>query len=325
MFSLAFSPCPNDTFIFDALVNKKIDTKGLDFEVLLEDVQTLNQWALQEKNDFTKISYGVLPLVLNNYKVLESGGALGKGVGPLLITKYDFENTKYDLRSTSEGEILNNTQGLKNVEQGILNDEQTTSNKKQETKNIQHPTFNIQNYQVAIPGENTTAHLLFSLAYPNAINKVFMPFNEIENFVLNHENTLGVIIHENRFTYLQKGLHKIKDLGTYWEENFNLPIPLGAIVAHNRIDKKLSLLVDNLIKHSIEYAFKHYPFVADYVKQYAQEMEEDVMRKHIDLYVNNFSIALGLDGRNAVLKLMDVYQQNHPLSQINPNNIFLNQ
>ena len=299
MYSLAFSPCPNDTFIFDALVNKKIDTKGLDFDVALEDVQTLNQWALQEKHDFTKISYGVLPLVLKNYKVLESGGALGKGVGPLLIAKYD-------LRSTSEGEISK-------TEQGILNEQ------------IEHSTFNIQNYQVAIPGENTTAHLLFSLAYPNAKNKIFMPFNEIEDFVLKNENALGVIIHENRFTYQQKGLYKVKDLGTYWEEKFKLPIPLGAIVAHSKIDKSVSLLVDNLIKESIKYAFEHYPFVADYVKQYAQEMEEDVMRKHIDLYVNNFSLALGNDGRDAVLKLLDVYQQNHPSSQINPNNIFLNQ
>ena len=309
--TLAFSPCPNDTFIFDALVNKKIDTKGLDFEVLLEDVQTLNQWALQQKCDFTKISYGVLPLVLNNYKVLESGGALGKGVGPLLITNSELK--------------IKNEDGIKNIEQGILNDEQTTSNKKKETKNIQHPTFNIQNYQVAIPGENTTAHLLFSLAYPNAKNKIFMAFNEIEDFVLNNENALGVIIHENRFTYQQKGLYKVKDLGTYWEETFKLPIPLGAIVANNRIDKSVSLLVDNLIRESIEYAFEHYPFVADYVKQYAQEMEEDVMRKHIDLYVNNFSLALENDGRDAVLKLLEVYQQNHPSSQINPNNIFLNQ
>ncbi len=294
--TLAFSPCPNDTFIFDALVNKKIDTHGLDFEVLLEDVQTLNQWALQEKFDFTKISYGVLPLVVNNYQVLESGGALGKGVGPLLITN-----------STLRITIA----------------EQQNNNTKHQTTNSTHSTFNIQNYTIAIPGENTTAHLLFSLAYPYAKNKIFMPFNEIEDYVLNNKNAFGVIIHENRFTYEQKGLYKVKDLGNFWEEEFQLPIPLGAIVAHKRIDKNISLVVDELIKKSIEYAFQHYPFVADYVEQYAQEMEEEVIRKHIDLYVNNYSLALGNEGRKAVLKLVEVYQQNHPSTKINMQSIFL--
>ena len=299
MYSLAFSPCPNDTFIFDALVNKKIDTKGLDFEVVLEDVQTLNQFALQEKYDFTKISYGVLPLVLNNYKVLESGGALGKGVGPLLISNNEYR---------------------------ILNDEDENSNTKHQTKNnlITRNEKRETRNEIAIPGENTTAHLLFSLAYPNATNKIFMPFNEIEDFVLKHEKALGVIIHENRFTYQQKGLQLVKDLGTYWEETFNLPIPLGAIVAHKRIDNNLSLLVDKLIRKSIEYAFENYPIVSDYVKQHAQEMEEEVMRKHIDLYVNNFSLSLGKDGRNAVLKLLEVYQQNQPNTSFNYQNIFIN-
>ena len=306
MFSLAFSPCPNDTFIFDALVNKKIDTQGLDFDVVLEDVQTLNQFALQEKYDFTKISYGVLPLVLNNYKVLESGGALGKGVGPLLIS--------------------NNEYGISNNEYGILNDEDENNNTKHQTPNnlITRNEKRETRNEIAIPGENTTAHLLFSLAYPNAKNKIFMPFNEIEDFVLNNENVFGVIIHENRFTYQQKGLQLVKDLGTYWEETFNLPIPLGAIVAHKRIDNNLSLLVDKLIRKSIEYAFENYPTVSDYVKQHAQEMEEEVMRKHIDLYVNNFSLSLGKDGRNAVLKLLEVYQQNQPNTSFNYQNIFIN-
>jgi 1,4-dihydroxy-6-naphthoate synthase len=274
---LAFSPCPNDTFIFDALVNKKIDTEGLDFEVLLEDVQTLNQWALEGKIDFTKISYGVLPLILKNYQVLESGGALGKGVGPLLISNSD----------------------------------------------IQHSTFNIQHYQIAIPGENTTAHLLFSLAYANATNKKFMIFNEIENYVLQNKNTLGVIIHENRFTYQQKGLHKVIDLGNYWEQETNSPIPLGGIVAHRRIDKSLSKKVDRLIKKSLQYAFDNYPIITEYVKQHSQEMETVVMQQHIDLYVNNFSLGLDSDGQKAVIKLLEVYQELHSQIEIDFNNIFL--
>lgn len=276
MLTLAFSPCPNDTFIFDALVNKKIDTEELEFEVYLEDVQTLNEWALQGKMDFTKMSYGVLPLILDNYKVLNSGGALGKGVGPLLIS--------------------NNS-----------------------TLNIQYSTL-----PIAIPGENTTAHLLFSLAYPNITHKKFMVFNEIEEYVLNNENAFGVIIHENRFTYQQKGLYKVLDLGEYWEKTIQLPIPLGGIVAHNRIEKSLAQKIDSLIRKSLEYAFEHYPVVTDYVKQYAQEMEENVMKQHIDLYVNNFSLNLGVEGKRAVVKLLEVYKTLHPSITINFENIFSN-
>lgn len=258
-FSLGFSPCPNDTFIFDALVNKKIDTKGFEFDVVLEDVQTLNQWALQGKLDFSKISYGVLPLITEQYKVLNSGGALGKGVGPLLIAKNAF--SKEDL-----GNML-----------------------------------------VAIPGKNTTAHLLFSLAFPSATNKVFKIFHEIENAVLNEEVDAGVIIHENRFTYAGKGLHKIIDLGEYWEQQLNLPIPLGGIVVNTKIDTTIALQVDALIKESVAYAFANNDVLTDYIKCHAQEMSEAVMRQHIDLYVNNYSLQLGVDGRNAVLKLLNVY------------------
>lgn len=255
--SLAFSPCPNDTFIFDALVNHKIDTKGFEFDVHLEDVQTLNKWALQERINISKISYGVYPLVKSNYNLLQSGGALGKGVGPLLIAK----NKHIDLSSCT----------------------------------------------IAIPGENTTAHFLFSLAYPNCINKKFITFNEIEDWVLTNENCAGVIIHENRFTYQQKGLYKLTDLGEYWEATTQLPIPLGGIVAHKRIDETLVKIIDDLIKQSIEFAFANYPTLSQYVTQHAQEMSEAVMRQHIDLYVNNFSLQLGNDGTRAVEKLIGVY------------------
>jgi 1,4-dihydroxy-6-naphthoate synthase len=272
---VGFSPCPNDTFIFDALVNKKIDTENFEFEVMLEDVQTLNRWALQGKLDFSKISYGVLPLILKDYILLSSGGALGKGVGPLLIAKSNSPLT-------------------------------------------------IQDSRIAIPGENTTAHMLFSLAFPEAKNKVFKVFNEIEDAVLNNEVDCGVIIHENRFTYQQRGLKKIVDLGEFWEKETQSPIPLGGIVARKNIDRSISLKVDSLIKKSVEYAYEnHHKELADYVKKHSQEMSEDVMRQHIDLYVNNYSLALGNDGKNAVLKLFEIYQQLHPEIKILNENIFL--
>ncbi|MBI2729162.1 MAG: 1,4-dihydroxy-6-naphthoate synthase [Sphingobacteriales bacterium] len=273
-FTLGFSPCPNDTFIFDALVNKKIETEGLDFEVVLEDVQTLNQWALEGKLDISKISYGVLPLVTNNYSLLNAGGALGNGVGPLLISKTNIA------------------------------------------------ALHIDECTVAIPGENTTAHLLFSLAFPNARKKSFMVFNKIEDAILTDKVDCGVIIHENRFTYQKRGLKKILDLGEYWEEQTGCPIPLGGIIIRKSIDKSLSLLVDNLIRKSIEFAFQNYPQLPDYVKMHSQAMEEDVMRKHIELYVNEFSTNPGEKGKQAIQQLLTVYS-NLNNTPMNPDGIFL--
>jgi 1,4-dihydroxy-6-naphthoate synthase len=260
-FTLGFSPCPNDTFIFDALVNKKIDTGDFHFDVRLEDVETLNELAKKQELDFTKISYGVLPLVAEKYKVMNSGSALGKGVGPLLISQ----------RPVNFNEV--------------------------------------ENYTIVIPGENTTAHLLFSLAFPKAKNKVFKRYDEIERSVLESDNVLGVIIHENRFTYMERGLYKIVDLGNFWEEKTALPIPLGGIVGRRNMDEILLMKVDALIKDSMEYAFENYPLITDYVKQHSQEMEPEVMKKHIDLYVNQFSINLGKDGRNAIKRFMQIYRE----------------
>jgi len=260
-FTLGFSPCPNDTFIFDALVNKKIDTGDFHFEARLEDVETLNELAKNQVLDFTKISYGVLPLVAGNYKVMNSGSALGKGVGPLLISQkhVDFDD--------------------------------------------------VEKYTIVIPGENTTAHLLFSLAFPNAKNKVFKRYDEIEKSVLESEKVLGVIIHENRFTYMKRGLYKIVDLGNFWEEKTALPIPLGGIIGRRNLDENILMKVDALIKDSMEYAFENYPLITDYVKEHSQEMEPEVMKKHIDLYVNRFSINLGKNGRNAIQKFMRIYDE----------------
>ena len=275
--TLGFSPCPNDTFIFDALVNKKIDTHGINFDVRLEDVETLNQLALKSTLDITKISYGVLPLLLEKYLVMNSGSALGTGVGPLLIA-----NTEID-------------------------------------------KSDIANYTIAIPGENTTAHMLFTIAFPQAKNKIFLRYNEIEDFVLSskEKNVAGVIIHENRFTYQQRGLVKIIDLGEFWEQKTQSPIPLGGIVAKRNIDISSLKKINGLIKQSIEYSFSNYPVITDYVRDHSQEMEEDVMRKHIDLYVNNYSINLGDKGKNAIEEFLDVYQKINPAYQKPGSSIFL--
>ncbi|GGH78896.1 1,4-dihydroxy-6-naphthoate synthase [Filimonas zeae] len=281
--TLGFSPCPNDTFVFDALVNHKIDTEGLEFEVVLADVQTLNEWALQGKLDFSKISYGVLPLIRQQYTVLNSGGALGKGVGPLLIT-------------ADKNNLINFQERFTNADSQPL---------------------------IAIPGENTTAHMLFSLAFPNARKKVFKVFHEIEDAVLSGEVDAGVIIHENRFTYHTRGLHKIMDLGEYWEATVKAPIPLGGIVARKNLDQALITRVNSLIQISLQYSYDHHHHeLSDYVKAHAQEMSETVMRQHINLYVNDFSRQLGTEGEKAVTALLQVYQQLHPGTAVNTAAIF---
>lgn len=269
---LGFSPCPNDTFIFDALVNQKIDTKGYTFNLHLEDVQTLNEWALQGKLPLSKISYGVWPLIKNNYALLNAGGALGKGVGPMLIYKKDGNSVQDNLLVQNEGKP------------------------------------NIETMTVAVPGINTTAHLLFSLAFPQVKNKKFLVFNEIEDAVLSGRVDAGVIIHENRFTYEQKGLSKWMDLGTYFEETFNAPIPLGGIIARNDMPKEEVQLLDSLIKESVQYAFeKSYETLPEFVKCHTQEMSEQVMRQHIDLYVNDFSVDMGDAGKTAIAQLEKVW------------------
>jgi len=266
LIELGFSPCPNDTFIFDALVNHKIDTKGYEFKLHLEDVQTLNEWALQGKLPISKISYGVWPNVKNNYHLLNAGGALGKGVGPLLIYKEDLN------RGTEAGKP------------------------------------NAETMTVAVPGVNTTAHLLFSLAFPQVKNKKFLVFNEIEEAVLSGKVDAGVIIHENRFTYQEKGLSKWMDLGTYFEETFNAPIPLGGIIARKDLPQEEVTLLDGLIKESVQYAFKNsYAILPEFIQSHSQEMSEQVMRQHIDLYVNDFSIDMGETGKNAITQLEKVW------------------
>jgi len=270
--TLGFSPCPNDTFIFDALANKKIDTEGLDFDVRLEDVETLNQWALRGRLDVSKISYGVLPLITDHYQLLDAGGALGMGVGPLLISKEQLSLT--DMESAT----------------------------------------------IAIPGERTTAHLLFSLAFPTARNKRFMIFSDIEDAVLSGKVDCGVIIHENRFTYRQKGLTKLLDLGEFWEKETGAPIPLGGIIFRrdraavsnpSSTSPALAVKVNRLIRKSLEYAFTNYPSLPEFVKIHAREMDEAVMRQHIDLYVNNYSLTLGPAGENAVRTLLLTFARLH--------------
>ena len=197
--------------------------------------------------------------------------------------------------------------------------------------NKEQAIMNVEEKSIALPGENTTANLLFSFAYPDAKNKIFMRFNKIEDFVLMGSSQvappvgggdlegpaiLGVIIHENRFTYQQKGLHKITDLGEYWEEKMKAPIPLGGIAVKNSIDKEISLKIDRLIRKSIEFAFSDYPLVTEYVKQHSQEMSEDIMRQHIELYVNNFSIELGNDGKQAIETLYKIATTQLPVSSV---------
>ena len=269
-FTLGFSPCPNDCFIFDALIHKKIDTQGIDFEVVMEDVEALNNRAFNQELDITKLSYHAFLYLTNHYALLNSGSALGFNCGPLLVKKATAEIQNLDTAS------------------------------------------------IAIPGRFTTANFLLSIAFPNAKNKKELLFSEIEDAILLNKVDAGLLIHENRFTYQEKGLEKIIDLGEFWENLIHAPIPLGGIVVKRNIDISFQKTIDNLIKQSVEFAFANPESCMPFVKQHAQEMSEEVMKKHIALYVNDFSIDLGNTGKKAIQLLFNKAIENNLIQNIAP-------
>jgi 1,4-dihydroxy-6-naphthoate synthase len=252
--TLAYSPCPNDCFIFDAIVHRRIDLEGLEFDVRLADVEALNKAAFDGDADVTKLSYHAYAHCVASYVLLDSGSALGRNCGPLLISK----------RAISHDEVAG----------GEL--------------------------KVAIPGRYTTANFLLGLAFPAATDKWELLFSEIEAALLEERYDAGLIIHENRFTYESKGLKKIIDLGEYWEGEAGSPIPLGGIVIRRSLPMEVKQAVNRIVRRSVEYAFAHPKESLPYVREHAQEMSEEVMYKHIDLYVNQFSVDLGEEGRAAV-------------------------
>lgn len=256
--SLAFSSCPNDTFIFDAMVHYKIDTEGVEFDYRMADVEELNQMALNDQVEMTKVSYHAWLYLRENYFLLDSGGAMGFGNGPLVIGKEPFS----------------------------LNE--------------------IENLTIAIPGEFTTANLLLKIFLPKALDKKIMVFNEIEDAVLSGAADAGVIIHENRFTYQEKGLVKIADLGEQWEHLTQCPIPLGAIVVKRNLGYEMINRLDRIMKRSVEFAMTNPDSSISFVRENAQEMDDAVMRKHIQLYVNEFTVNMGESGKKAIKKLLEV-------------------
>ncbi len=288
--SLGFSPCPNDTFIFDAMIHQKIDTEGLSFEVVFDDVETLNQKAFRADLDITKLSYHAYAYLTENYVLLDAGSAIGFGVGPLLICNNE------DYISTD------GLQNLRSQSSGLWSQ--------------------ASDLRIGIPGKYTTANFLLSTAFPEAKNKIAMKFFEIESALLNDQIDLGVIIHENRFTYQDKGLKKVIDLGEYWEDLTHGPIPLGGIMIKRNLPEEIKQKVNRIIRRSVEYAFDHPESGLDFIHSLSQEMSTEVIKKHIDLYVNKFSIDLGELGRKAVETF---FKEAHKLSIIpkTKQNLFL--
>ena len=271
---LGFSTCPNDTFIFDAMVHQRIDTEGLEFELVLADVEELNKAAFKHQIDITKLSYHAYAYVAKNYVLLNSGSALGNNNGPLLISKHK-----------------------------IYPDE-------------------VNDISIAIPGKYTTANLLLSIAYPKAKNKKEYLFSDIEEAVLSNEVDAGLIIHENRFTYAERGLKKIIDLGEFWETKTQMPIPLGGIVVNRKLSLDIQKKVNRVLYRSLEFAYKNPNAALPFIKQYAQEMDEEVMYKHIKLYVNEYSLNLGETGKEAIKKLYETATELKVIPEM-PEDIFI--
>ncbi|HUI44765.1 MAG TPA: 1,4-dihydroxy-6-naphthoate synthase [Nitrospirota bacterium] len=253
--TIGYSPCPNDTFIFHALIQGKVGITGVAFREQLEDVETLNRMALDSALDITKISYHALSHLREHYALLRSGGALGRGCGPLIVAK---PGTRIaDLRHCV----------------------------------------------IAIPGKLTTAYLLLRLFDPSISNVRVMPFDKIMDAVSTGEVQAGLIIHESRFTYPLYKLDNLLDLGKWWEDLSGLPIPLGGILGKRSLGRDMLLRIEAAIRESLRYARMHPDEVMEYCKRHSQEMDEAVMKNHIDLYVNDFSLDLGTDGLRAIHRL----------------------
>lgn len=270
---LGFSPCPNDTFIFEALVNKRIDTHGLLFNIIIQDVEELNKLAFNGIPDVTKVSFGAYLHLVKDYVLLNAGAALGRGCGPLLIAREPVKG-------------------------------------------------NLADMVVAIPGESTTANLLLGFAYPEIQHKKVVLFSEIEDAVIHQQADLGLIIHESRFTYANKGLIKIADLGEVWEKRTFSPIPLGGIIAKRSLGMNKLIEISDLIKNSLQFAYAHTTVGKAYIKSLAQETEDAVIQQHIDLYVNNFSLELGAEGKKSVETLFRYAVKAGLIREI-PESIFL--
>jgi 1,4-dihydroxy-6-naphthoate synthase len=272
--TLGFSPCPNDTFIFDAMVHGRIDTEGLEFDYFLADVEELNRKAFAAETDITKMSNHAYAYVSGNYLILDSGSALGFRNGPLLISKHRFNSTE------------------------------------------------LKDKKIAIPGKYTTANLLFSIAWPDAVNKKEYLFSDIERALIDEEVDAGLIIHETRFTYHKKGLHKIADMGEFWESLTGHPIPLGSIVIKRSLPEEIMHKVNRVLRRSIEYAYRDSSASYDFVSSNAREMDSTVMNNHIKLYVNDFTIDLGEKGRNAIRELYSIAEGKNVIPHL-PERIFL--
>jgi 1,4-dihydroxy-6-naphthoate synthase len=269
--SLGYSPCPNDCFIFYALAHGKIVSK-INWQVRLEDVEALNQLAKQSVLDVSKISYHAYTHLMKDYVMLPAGGALGKGVGPLIVTKERLE---------------------------------TLSNKR-----------------VAIPGGLTTANLLLKLSQPDDINIVTLRYDQIMPAVARGEVDAGLIIHESRFTYPDYGLQKFLDVGEWWESTTGHLLPLGGIIAKRSLGKKTLQQINKAIRESLEYSYAHSVETKPYVAKYAQEMSEEVRQKHIDLYVNEYSLDVGEAGKAAITELFGRAEERGFIPKIS-NKIFL--
>jgi len=254
--TIGYSPCPNDTYIFYALVHNRLALNHITFAApVLEDVETLNQWALEGKLDVTKISFHAMGHVLDRYAVLSAGAALGRGCGPLLVGK---AGRRVDLNQA----------------------------------------------RIAIPGQFTTAAMLLKLYAPHAAHLRIMRFEEIMGAVAGGQVDCGVIIHESRFTYRDHGLEVIQDLGHWWEDETGRPIPLGCIAARRSLPPEVLTEVSRAVRGSLQWARANPEQGMAYIRQHAQEMDEKVLRSHIDLYVNDFSLDMGEEGKEAVEELL---------------------
>jgi len=255
--TVAFSPCPNDTFMFHAWVEGLINMQGHQFKIRMADVEELNQSAMKQEADITKLSFAAFAHLADRYELLTSGAALGHQCGPLLVSKHNFKWEE------------------------------------------------LPQLKIVIPGKFTTANLLLTMFAPDVKNKKELLFSDIENEVLTEKADAGLVIHESRFTYHLRGLKKIADLGELWEHKYKCPLPLGCIAVKKSLPPEGKMQLNKLMHDSVVYAMKNPKASADFIRHHAQDMNEKVQQQHIALYVNQWSLNLGVMGKMAIRKLLE--------------------
>ena len=240
---------PDDAFMFWALEAGRVDTRGLEFEQVVSDIQTLNEWATEGRLEVTAISAGAYPHVAGRYILLPHGASMGDGYGPIVVARDELD--------------------LRDVE-------------------------------IVIPGRLTTAYLVLQLALGD-VRVRELPFDQIVDEVTSGRADAGLLIHEGQLTYAEAGLRKLLDLGTWWQEETGLPLPLGVTVARRDLDRLAD--ISAVLGEAIQVGLDNREEALAYAEGFGRGIDRETADRFVAMYVNERTTGYGEEGRRAIEEL----------------------